>query len=166
MTSQDNSIASSQTLMLSGPQLVSPELARTLEDCRKISLNLVSVHAFKRPQISYSTSCLIAHGISSVSLVLIEWLPSTIRYLCSFHSITGSAELAAVTLTLMLYTISLHFAASVGASHVRYPKSTFHAHHLTPSSSGRLFLEFYMPSQQLEFLPWRLWSWRLQWNHR
>ncbi|OJA10543.1 hypothetical protein AZE42_12360 [Rhizopogon vesiculosus] len=35
----------------------------------------------------------------------------------ALHSITGSVDLAVVTLTLMLYTISLHIAASAGASH-------------------------------------------------
>jgi hypothetical protein len=81
-------------------------------------------------------------------------LPPTTHYLCSLHSITGSADLAVVTLTLMLYTISLHIAASAGTSHVRYSShlgrsSSHNLYH----SSGRLFLEFYMPFQQLEFLP-------------
>ena len=33
-----------------------------------------------------------------------------------------------VTLTLMLYTISLHIASIMGASHVRHLTSSLHAH--------------------------------------
>jgi len=47
MTSQGKNIESSQTLTLPAPQPVSPALARDLEDYRKTSLNLVSVHDFE-----------------------------------------------------------------------------------------------------------------------
>lgn len=126
---QDKTIASSQTTMLSTPQLISPALARDLQDCRKTSLNLVSVH------IVESRSFLLdlfftAHGISGVSSILIRLFQTfqpTICYFCSLQSISGSGGLVVATLTLILYTISLHITASVGVSHVRHFKSVVHA---------------------------------------
>jgi hypothetical protein len=72
MTSQNKTIASSQTLVKSSAQPVSPALARDFEDCRKTSLNLVSVHASESSMLLTLPLLLIAHGISSVSLILIE----------------------------------------------------------------------------------------------
>jgi hypothetical protein len=51
---------------------VSPALARDFEDCRKTSLNLVSVHTSESSMLLTLPLLLIAHGISSVSLILIE----------------------------------------------------------------------------------------------
>ncbi|KAJ8592206.1 hypothetical protein M405DRAFT_64578 [Rhizopogon salebrosus TDB-379] len=65
--------------MILSTQLDSPKLAKDLEDCRKICLN-----------------------------ILVAFL--------ALHSVTGSTDLAVVNLTLMLYTISLHIAATAGAS--------------------------------------------------
>lgn len=127
---QDKTITSSQTTMHSTPQLVSPALARDLQDCRKTYLNIASVH------IAESRSPLLdlfftAHGISSVSSILIGLyltFQSTFCYLCSLQSISGSESLLVATLTLILYTISLHITASVpGVSHVRRFKSFVHA---------------------------------------
>ncbi|KAG1905499.1 uncharacterized protein F5891DRAFT_1170499 [Suillus fuscotomentosus] len=88
---QDKTIASSQTTMHSTPQLVSPALARDLQDCRKTYLN-----------------------------ILMAFL--------ALQSISGSENLLVATLTLILYTISLHITASVpGVSHVRHFKSFVHA---------------------------------------
>ncbi|KAG1722955.1 uncharacterized protein EDB91DRAFT_186493 [Suillus paluster] len=80
MTFQRKTVTSSQNTIFPTPQLISPALARDLEDCRKTSLNL-----------------------------LMAFL--------ALQSITGSGGLTMATLTLMLYTISLHIATSVGASH-------------------------------------------------
>ncbi|KAG1842037.1 hypothetical protein DFJ58DRAFT_844828 [Suillus subalutaceus] len=90
MTLQDKTVASSQTAMLSTPQLISPALARDLQDYRKTSLNL-----------------------------LMAFL--------ALQSVSGSGGLVVATLTLILYTISLHITASAGVSHVRHFKSFIRA---------------------------------------
>lgn len=81
MTFQDKTVALSQTAMLSTPKLISPALARDLQDYRKTSLNL-----------------------------LMAFL--------ALQSVSGSGSLLVATLTLILYTISLHITASAGVSHL------------------------------------------------
>lgn len=129
MMFQDKTIASSQTKMLSTPQLISPALARDLQDCRKTSLSLVSAHIVES-RISLLKLFFTAHGISGVSSILrrlfLTFQP-TICYFCSLQSISGSEGLVVATLTLILYTINLHITASVGVSHVRHFKSVVHA---------------------------------------
>jgi len=124
MILQEKTVASSQTTTLSTPELISPALVRDLQDYRKTSLNLVSVHIVGNR--SYLLDLFFtAHGISSVSLILIGLFlvfQPTIRYFCSLQSVSGSGGLVVATLTLILYTISLHITASAGVSHVRHFK--------------------------------------------
>ena len=97
--------------------LESPKHAKDLEDCRKTCLNVVSCSRLLKPAVPYFT---IAHSISDVSSILIEQIAPDCLTICSLQSITGSTGLAVATLTLMLYTISLHIAAAVGASRVKH----------------------------------------------
>ncbi|KAG1821741.1 uncharacterized protein BJ212DRAFT_1297071 [Suillus subaureus] len=103
MTLQEKTVASSQTTILSTPELISPALARDLQDYRKTSLNL-----------------------------LMGFL--------AFQSVSGSRGLAVATLTLILYTISLHITASAGVSHVRHFESLSMHKHLKPQQLGAVIL--------------------------
>jgi len=98
-------------------QLESPRHAKDLEDCRKICLNVVSCSRLLKSAVPYFT---IAHSIPNVSSILIEQITPDCLITCSLQSITGSTGLAVATLTLMLYTISLHIAAAAGASRVKH----------------------------------------------
>ena len=69
------------------------------------------------PEVVSSLLCQLVAFLPSVQWIPVAHdLPTT----CSLQSIMGSTGLLVTTLTLMLYTISLHIAAAAGAFRVGF----------------------------------------------